>query len=149
MNPIMRRKSSTGAGGLRESLRERFWEGFWRPQEVPQRLPRAPQEHQQSPMSAPGGSRSGLGETERAQTSSTRTNMSPRRPREARRRPPKRPGAQEAPRSPQEAINRTQNAKSLLAYEPTSHLAKLPTGVLGGGGRGGRSPLNNMSIPEK
>ena len=47
MGPKMEPKSSSGAGGLRESLRE-----LLAAQEAPQRLPRAPREN---PRSVPGG----------------------------------------------------------------------------------------------
>ena len=47
MTSNMLRKSSSGAGGLRETLRERFWRVL--PQEVLQRSPRAPRERQESP----------------------------------------------------------------------------------------------------
>ena len=51
MAPKMEPKSSSGAGGLRESLRERFGR-LLEAQEAPQRLPRAPREN---PRSVPGG----------------------------------------------------------------------------------------------
>ena len=45
MTPKMEPKSSSGAGGLRESLRERFW----RVLEGPRGSPEAPQERPRSP----------------------------------------------------------------------------------------------------
>ena len=53
MGPKMEPKSSSGAGGLRESLRERFGR-LLEAQEAPQRLPRASQE---SPRSVAEGSK--------------------------------------------------------------------------------------------
>ena len=67
MTPKMLRKSSSGAGGLRESLRERFWEVFG----GPKRLPRGSRERPGSARRAPGGK------------------MSPRRPKRTLRSPPK------------------------------------------------------------
>ena len=42
MAPKMLQKSSSGAGGLRESLGERFWEVFGRPQRLPRGSPERP-----------------------------------------------------------------------------------------------------------
>ena len=51
MIPNMKPKSSSGAGGLRESLRERFGRVL-EAQEAPQRFPRAPQERPGAPQEA-------------------------------------------------------------------------------------------------
>ena len=51
----MEPKSSSGAGGLRESLRERFWRVLEGPRgspEAPQERPGAPQEAQDEPQEA-------------------------------------------------------------------------------------------------
>ena len=55
MTPKMEPKSSSGAGGLRESLRERFWRVLEGPRgspEAPQERPGAPQEAQHDPQEA-------------------------------------------------------------------------------------------------
>ena len=62
----MEPKSSSGAGGLRESLRERFW----RVLEGPRGSPEAPQERPRSAQERP----------RRPKMSPRRPNMSPRRP---------------------------------------------------------------------
>ena len=79
MGPQMEPKSSSGAGGLRESLRERFGR-LLEAQEAPQRLPRAPRERQESPR---------------------RVKMSPRRPKRTLRTPKMTP--RRAKRSPRRA----------------------------------------------
>ena len=66
MTPRMLQKSSSGAGGLRESLRERFW----RVLEGPRGSPEAPQERPRSAQERP----------RRPKMSPRRPNMSPRRP---------------------------------------------------------------------
>ena len=56
MTPKMEPKSSSGAGGLRESLRERFWRVLEGPRgspRAPQERPGAPQEAQYEPQEAP------------------------------------------------------------------------------------------------
>ena len=62
----MLRKSSSGAGGLRESLRERL-----EAQEAPRRLPRAPQEPQEGqnePQEAPDDPQEGQNEPQAGQS---------------------------------------------------------------------------------
>ena len=54
----MEPKSSSGAGGLRESLRERFW----RVLEGPRGSPEAPEAPQESPKSVPGEPQEGQNE---------------------------------------------------------------------------------------
>ena len=69
----MEPKSSSGAGGLRESLRERFWRGL----EGPRGSPEAPQERPRSAQERP----------RRPKMSPRRPNMSPRTPRRVKMRP--------------------------------------------------------------
>ena len=57
MAPKMLQKSSSGAGGLRESLGERFWKVFG----VPKRLPRGSRERPGSARRAPGASQEAPG----------------------------------------------------------------------------------------
>ena len=74
----MEPKSSSGAGGLRESLRERFWrvlEGSKRPPRgsprAPQERPGAPQEAQnepQEPQEAPNDPKEGQNEPQAGQS---------------------------------------------------------------------------------
>ena len=78
MAPKMLQKSSSGAGGLRESLRERFWRLLEAP-EAPQRLPRAPRERQESPRRVKMSSRRPQMTLRRPQMTPRRAKRSPRR----------------------------------------------------------------------
>ena len=91
MGPKMEPKSSSGAGGLRESLRERFGR-LLEAQEAPQRLPRGSPER---PRRAPGA-------PQEAQ----------REPQEVQNEP------QEAPNDPQEGQNEPQEGQSELREVP-------------------------------
>ena len=71
MTPRMFRQSSSGAGGLRESLRERFGR-LLEAQEAPQRLPRGPRRPKGSPRRSKMNPR-------RPQMTPRRGKMSPRR----------------------------------------------------------------------
>ena len=71
----MEPKSSSGAGGLRESLRERFWRVLEGPRgspEAPQERPRSaqerPQEAQHDPQEAPDDPQEGQNEPQAGQS---------------------------------------------------------------------------------
>ena len=79
--PKVLQKSSSGAGGLRESLRERFWRVL-EAQKAPQRLPRSPRESpQQRPRRPKVSPRRSKMTPRRAQMTPRRGKMSPRRAR--------------------------------------------------------------------
>ena len=71
----MEPKSSSGAGGLRESLRERFWRVLEGPRGSPEAPPRAPQERpgapqeaQHDPQEAPDDPQEGQNEPQEGQS---------------------------------------------------------------------------------
>ena len=71
MTPKMEPKSSSGAGGLRESLRERFWRVLEGPRgspEAPQERPRSAQERQHEPQEAPDDPQEGQNEPQEGQS---------------------------------------------------------------------------------
>ena len=71
MTPKMEPKSSSGAGGLRESLRERFWRVLEGPRgspEAPQERPRSAQEAQNEPQEAQHEPQEGQNEPQEGQS---------------------------------------------------------------------------------
>ena len=98
MDPKMTPKSSSCAGGLRESLRERFWR-LLEAQEAPQRLPRGSPER---PRRAPGAPQEGQSEPQEVQNE-----------------------PQEAPNDPQEGQNEPQEGQSELREVPGGFLERF------------------------